>query len=304
MRSRRGFLAGAAAALGVSALEPRFSLAAAAERPEIQTGLGGPVGLQLWSLREHLPKDLPGTLAKVRGMGFRSVEGAGLWGHSVADLKDALDKAGLSCTSAHMGMERLEGDLAGAFAEARSLGATDVVCPWIPHDKDFTRDHALRAAEAFNRFGTAAREAGLTFAYHCHGYEFVPATGGALAPADATTLFDVLAEAADASLVAFQIDTFHAYHGGADPAGLIRRHGARVRSLHLKDEKRGFPVKAGSSGAPPEADVPVGTGQIDFPAVLGAAVKAGVKRYYVEDESADPLGHIPKSVAYLEGLKL
>ena len=303
MRSRRGFLAGAAAALGVSALRPRYSLAAEAERAEIKTALSGPVGLQLWSLRVSLPKDLPGTLHKVRAMGFREVEGAGLWGHTAAQLRAALDTAGLRCTSAHMGMERLSADLSGALAEAKALGASDVVCPWIPHGKIFTRDDALRAAEAFNGFGKAAHEEGLRFGYHCHGYEFVPATEGTLAAAGGE-LFDVLMGAADASLVELQIDTFHAYHAGADPARLIEKHGARVRSLHLKDEKKGFPIEAGSAGAPPEADVPVGTGQIDFPAVLRAAAKAGVSRYYVEDESNDPLSHIPESVAYLEGLKL
>jgi sugar phosphate isomerase/epimerase len=296
MRSRRGFLAGAAA-LTVSALRPRLSLADAGVRPEIKTALNGPVGLQLWSLREYLPKDLPGTLAKVRAMGFREVEGGGqLWGATAAGFRADLDKAGLRCGSVHVGMERLRDDLSGAIGEAKVVGASVLVCPWIPHDKALTRDDALKAAEAFNRFGKAVREAGLRFGYHCHGYEFVPATEG--------TLFDTLAGAADSALVQFQIDTFHAYHAGADPAALIEKHRGRVTSLHLKDEKKGFPVEQGSAGAPPEADVPVGTGQVDFRAVLRAAVKAGVSAYYVEDESTDPLGHIPQSVAYLEGLKL
>jgi sugar phosphate isomerase/epimerase len=154
----------------------------------------------------------------------------------------------------------------------------------------------LKAAEAFNRFGKAARDEGLRFSYHCHGYEFVPATEG--------TLFDALAAAADPALVAWQIDVFHAYHGGADPVRLIQKHKGRVTSLHLKDEKKGFAVEAGSPGAPAEADVPVGSGQIDYPAVLRAAVEAGTSLYYVEDESTDPLGHIPQTVAYLERLEL
>jgi sugar phosphate isomerase/epimerase len=294
MQSRRDFLARMTAGLGAAALRP--SVGWTADKVEIRTALKGAVGLQLWSLREYLPKDLPGTLAKVRAMGFREVEGAGLWGHSAAALRSAMDKAGLRCPSAHMGMERLRDDLSGALAEAKALGASHVVCPWIPHDKTFTRDDALKAAEAFNGIGKAARAAGLSFGYHCHGYEFVPSTEG--------TLFDTLAGAADASLVEFQIDTFHAHHGGGDPAGLIEKHKGRVRSLHLKDQRKGFPVQAGKGTAPPEADVPVGTGQVDFPAVLRAAVKAGVSFYFVEDESPDPLAHIPQSVAYLEGFKL
>jgi sugar phosphate isomerase/epimerase len=194
-----------------------------------------------------------------------------------------------------MGMERLSGDLAGALAEAKALGASRVVCPWIDHEKGFARADALKTAEAFDRFGKSAQDAGLHFGYHCHGYEFVPSTEG--------TLFDTLAGATDPVLVEFQIDVFHAYLGGADPTRLIEKYKGRVTTLHVKDLKKGFPVRAGTDGGPAEADVPVGTGQIDYPAVLRAAVKAGVATYYVEDESADPLGHIPKSVAYLESFK-
>jgi sugar phosphate isomerase/epimerase len=269
---------------------------AAADRTPIKTALNGPVGLQLWSLREHLPKDLPGTLAKVRAMGFTEVEGAGLWGHTLQAMRGALDAAGLRCQSAHMGFERLRDDAAGAFAEAKGLGASWVVCPWIPHDKAFTKDDASRAAEAFNRFGKAAREAGLGFAYHCHGYEFVPDGAG--------TLWDTLVAGTDPAVVAFQIDVFHALNGGGDPVAVIGKLGGRVPSLHVKDMVKGRAIKPGSPGAEPEADVPVGTGQVDWPTVFKAAKKAGTSLYYVEDESPDPLGHIPKTVAYLEGLKL
>lgn len=294
MRSRRDFLLAVAAGSGVAALRPAWAWAA--DRSEIKSPLNGPIGLQLWSLREYLPQDLPGTLAKIKAFGFREVEGAGLWKHTAAELRAALDAAGLHCGSAHIGFERLRDDAAGAFAEAKALGASAVVCPWIPHGQSFTRDDALKSAEAFNRFGKAAQAAGLRFGYHCHGYEFVPASEG--------TLFDTLAGKTDPALVTFQVDVFHAYRGGADPVHLIEQHKGRVTSLHLKDMKKGVPVEAGSPGATPDADVPVGTGQIDFPAVLRAAKKAGTSMYYLEDESTDPLGHIPQSLAYLEALEL
>ncbi len=293
MPSRRAFLTTVVAGLGATGLRPAWAVAAEAE---IKTALNGTVGLQLWSLREYLPKDLPGTLAKVRSMGFREVEGAGLWRHTVSELRAALDAAGLRSRSVHMDFERLRDNPSDALAEAKGLGATGIVCPWIPHGKGFTRDDALKAAEAFNRVGKAARDEGLSFAYHCHGYEFVPSPEG--------TLFDTLAGAADPTTVAFQIDVFHAYNGGVDPAQLIEKHKGRVTSLHLKDLQKGEKVVAGSAGAEADVDVPVGTGQIDYPAVLRAAVKAGTSMYFVEDESKDPLGHIPQSVAYLEGFKV
>ncbi len=293
MPSRRDFLAVVGAALGTSIAR---STAASGRVPDIASPLKGPVGLQLWSLRQYLPSDLAGTLAKVRALGFRDVEGAGLWKHTAAELRAALDAAGLRCRSAHMDFERLRDQGAAAFAEARALGATWVVCPWIDHDGPFTREAALSAAESFNAIGKAAAAASMRFAYHCHGYEFVPSTEG--------TLFDTLAGATDQTTVAFQMDVFHAYYGGADPAALITKYGPRVTSLHLKDLKKGVPVVAGSAIAPPEVDVPVGSGQIDMPGVLRAAKDAGVGLYYIEDESNDPLGHIPQSVTYLERVRL
>ncbi len=296
MSSRREFLSTLTAGLTVATLKPAWSLAA--DAPEIKSGLSGPIGLQLYSLREYGPKDLPGTLAKVRGMGFRDVEAAGLWKRPLPEFRAALDAAGLKCTSAHIGMERLRDDAAGAIAEAKGLGAAGIVCAWIPHKGDtFTRADAQSGADVFNKFGKAAQDAGLTFGYHCHGYEFVPSPEG--------TLFDTFAGLADPKLVSFQIDVFHAFNGGADPVALIEKHKSRVKSLHVKDRKKGVPIKAGSAGAEdPEMDVPVGTGGIDYPAVLRAAKKAGVAYYYIEDESKDPLDHIPQSVAFLSSVKL
>jgi len=292
MWSRREFLSTVGAGLAL----PAGTRAWLAPQEEIKTGLNGPVGLQMWSLREYLPKDLPGSLAKVRAMGFREVEGAGLWKRPVAELKAALDTAGLRCQSAHMGFERLRDDAPGAFAEAKALGATWVVCPWITHDKEFTRDDALKAADTFNKVGSAADGAGLRFAYHCHGYEMLPSPEG--------TRFDTLAQNTDPKRVLFQVDVFHALHGGGNPVDLINRYASRVKSLHLKDLKKGVAITKGTATATADVDVPLGTGQVDWPAVLRAAVKAGASLYYVEDESADPWGHIPQSLQYLKSVKL
>ena len=292
MWSRRQFLSTVAAGLAAP-VGARPWLNA---QDEIKTVLNGPVGVQMWSFREYLPEDLPGTLAKVRAMGFREVEGAGLWKRTVGELRSALDAAGLRCQSAHMGFERLRDDSAGAFAEATALGASWVVCPWISHDKQFTRDDALKSAELFNKVATAAEAAGLRFAYHCHGYEMLPSPEG--------TRFDTLARNTDPKRVMFQVDVFHTLHGGADPVALINRYAPRVKSLHLKDLKKGVAITKGTGTATPDVDVPLGTGQVDWRAVLGAATKAGASLYYVEDESADPWGHIPQSLQYLKSLKL
>ena len=287
MPTRREFLA------TLSACAAAAPLWAQQGAREIRSPFPGPIGLQLWSLRNEMRRDVPGTLATVRAMGFREVEGAGLWGQTASALKGALDAAGLRCQSAHMGYERLRDDLPGALAEVRAVGATWAVCPWIA--EKVTREDTLRAADVFNRAARAARDQGLRFAYHVHGYEFVPASEG--------TLFDTLAKATDPQLVEFQMDVFHAYFGGADPVRLIEQHASRVTSLHLKDLKKGVPVVTGTAVGTPDIDVPVGTGQLDMPAILNAAVQAGTLFYYVEDESAQPLTNIPISVSYLEAFQ-
>ncbi len=292
MLSRRQFLttvsasALAAAAAPACTSSPSGTPAAAATK----NGFKGVVGVQLWSLRDYLPKDLVGGLKQLQAMGVREVEGAGLWGRSVNDLRKAMDDAGLRCQFAHMDYERLRDDSRSAFAEAKAMGATWVVCPWLK--ETVNREDILKAADVFNVAAKAAHDAGLRFAYHCHGYEFIPATEG--------TLFDTLAQQTDASLVEFQIDVFHAFYGGADPVKLITQHGARVSSLHLKDLKKGVVVTPGKSVGTADIDVPVGTGQLDMSGILAAASAAGTQLYYVEDESADPLGHIPQSLAYLK----
>lgn len=289
MPSRREFLITAAAAVALPSSPLARGVQQRAAGPVLN---GGTLGLQLWSLREYLPRDLSGTIQKVRDLGFRDVEAAGLWKHTVAEQRAALDAAGLRCQSAHMSFERLRDDRRGAIAEVKALGASWIACPWIPHKGDvFTREDALSSAEAFNRFASAAGDEGLHFAYHCHGYEFVPSAEG--------TLFDTLAGATDPARVMFQIDVFHALLGGADPARLIEQYAGRVASLHLKDLKKGFPIKAGTATAPAEADVPIGTGQVDVPAVLNAATNGGTKLYFIEDESTDPWQHIPLSTKYL-----
>jgi sugar phosphate isomerase/epimerase len=289
MYNRREFLNTIAAAAGAYAVSPGWAA------QELH-GLNAPVGVQLWSFREYLPKDLQGTLKKVRALGFTQVEGAGTWKHTAAEMRAALDAAGLRCQSAHLEFERLQDNIDAAFAEAKAVGAIWVICPWIPHeDNKFTREDALKAAEAFNNFGKAAAGQGLHFGYHCHGYDFVPSTEG--------TLFDTIAANTDPQGVAFQIDVFHAFDGGADPAKLIERYKARVVSLHLKDLKKGVEVKVGTATAPADHDVPVGSGQVDMPAVLRAAKQAGVKMYYIEDESPDPWGHIPQSIEYLKSVR-
>ncbi len=258
-----------------------------------QGDFDGPLGLQLYSIRHAMEDDVPGTLAWVRNAGFQEVELAGTYGLPPERFKQELDNAGLTATSMHTGYQRFRDSLEVVLDEAELFGVDYVGIAWIPHDGDFTVEQARRTAADFNEWGRAASNQGLTFFYHDHGYEFKPAEDG-------TVPFDVLLEETDTDDVKYQMDVFWTFHPGADPAALLRAHPGRWVSLHVKDIKEGTPTGDFSGGSPPETKVPVGTGQIDWPEVLKAADEVGVARYYIEDESPDPMGNIPQSTRYLE----
>jgi sugar phosphate isomerase/epimerase len=253
-----------------------------------------PFGVQLYSLRALLEKDVPGTLAQVRAMGFREVESAGFYGLSPRDFAGALRKAGLSCRSGHHPFERLRDDPAGVMKDAKAAGSSFVVCPWIPHEGRFTREACLDAAQVFTKAGRAAKAEGRRFAYHPHGYEFEPAKEG--------TLFDTLAAETPEDLVAFQVDVVWALAGGADPAALIARLGRRAVSTHLKDLARGIEFTPPTSSLPVTGNAVLGTGVLDFPRILEASKKAGVEVHYLEDEGPEAASHLPLSLKYVRGL--
>ncbi|MBV9878871.1 MAG: TIM barrel protein [Gemmatirosa sp.] len=258
----------------------------------------GPLGVQLYSVRGATATDVPGTLARVHALGFDEVETAGTYGMTPAAFRAMLDRAGLRATSMHVGYERFRDSLPAAIADAKTLGARYLGTAWIPHPGGpMTVEQAHAVAADFTRWGRAARDAGLTFFYHIHGYEFV-------AGPDGTRPIDVLMRETDPDAVHFELDVFWAARPGADPAALLRQYPKRWALMHLKDMRKGTAtdVQTGSANAD-SSEVPVGRGQIDYRAVLRAAREVGVARYYLEDETSAPFTTMPQSTRWLEGVK-
>jgi sugar phosphate isomerase/epimerase len=110
-------------------------------------------------------------------------------------------------------------------------------------------------------------------------------------------------EKTDPKLVCFQMDVFWVVFPGQDPVKLLKKYGSRFQLMHLKDLKIG--VKTGSLDPTTDLhnDVALGTGQVDWPKVLKAAKKAGVKYYFIEDESPLVEEQIPVTMKYLESVK-
>ena len=259
----------------------------------------GTAGLQLYSLRDSFKTDVPGSLDKVKALGFTEVETAGHYGLGAEKFVALLKERGLTPVSGHFQYEPLTKALDAQIAEAKALGVKFAVCPWIPHEiGSFGEADVRRAASDFNRWGEAFKKAGITFAYHPHGYEFRPVAEGG-----AETFFDILARETKPEFVAFEMDVFWVKHPGQDPAKLLEKHPDRWALMHLKDIRKGARTGVYTGKAPLTDDVPLGTGQVDWPSTLRAAAKVGVKHYFIEDESPAVLEQIPVSLKYLDGLK-
>ena len=253
-------------------------------------------GLQLYSFRNQFKVDLPGTLLKVKQMGFREVEVAGTYDLSPAAFRQELDKNSLKAVSMGASFEDLESNVPKIVNQAKALGVRYVTCAWIPHTADlFTTGDADRAIDVFNTAGRLLAENKLIFCYHTHGFEFQKMPDG-------TTYFNYLAQNLDPKLVNFEMDVFWVKSPGEDPVKLLQQYPKRFLLAHLKDRKPGTPNTL-TGRADVESNVVLGEGDVGIAAFMQVAKKAGVKHFFIEDESSRSLEQVPKSLAFLRSLK-
>lgn len=253
------------------------------------------IGAQLYSFRNQIPQDIPGTLQQIRAMGIREIEGGGSYGLPMADYKAMLDKMGFDMVSIGADFDQLQKDLPAVIREAKAFGARYVVCFWIPHKgDDFTIEDARKAVEVFNAAGKTLKENGLSLCYHPHGYEFRPYENG--------TLFDFLAAGLNPAWVNFEMDVFWIKHPGQDPVALLKKYPGRFLLMHLKDRAKGTPGNDGGH-ADVETNVVLGTGDVGIEAIMKQARMSGVKHFFIEDESSRSMDQVPKSIAFLKSLK-
>ncbi len=251
----------------------------------------GRVGLQLYSLREQFKKDVPGTLDQVRAFGITNVELAGTYGLTAEKFREQLDARRLKAISGHFSYEQCRDDIEGVAREAKLLGLEYAGCAWIPHKDPFDEKTCREAAAVFNRAGEALAKHGIKFFYHTHGYEFLPHGDG--------TLFDLLMTETNPKYVGIEMDVFWIVHPGQDPVKFLEKYGDRVDLMHVKDMKRGTP-RGFTGQSDVTNNVVLGEGIIDWKSVFRAAQKAGVKWYFIEDESPSSVTQIPQSLRYLK----
>lgn len=252
-------------------------------------------GVVSYTFRNQFSNDFEGTLDLILGMGITNIEFSSLFGKTAQEVRQLLDERGMVCTTLGVGYDALLNNLDQVIDDAKTLGAKNVRLGSLPRrDGIFDKELVESAAENFNRIGEALDRQGLHFSYHNHAFEFVPYNN--------TTLYHYLIEQTDPRFVSFELDTYWVMQAGHDPVKLLETYPERFRLLHLKDLKKGV-VGHFEAPASRDNDVVVGTGQVDWPAVLKAAQKTKIEYYYIEDETDNVIERVPLSRAYIISLK-
>ncbi|MDB5148540.1 MAG: iolE 3 [Mucilaginibacter sp.] len=257
---------------------------------------GKKVGLQLYSLRDQLPKDVKGVISKVAAAGYAGIEtfgytkSGGFWGLDAKTFSTLLKSNGLTTASGHYGMEQYftkgnTDDLKTYIDAAHNTGQTYIVCPHLGEEYRKTPDDLKKVAARLNTIGQLFKSEGLKLAYHNHDFEFIPVGG--------STLYDVILKETDPQLVKLEMDIYWVVRAGHDPATLLNQHPGRYVMVHIKDmDKQNHKL-----------NTEIGSGIIDFKKMIPATKKAGVTNYILEQENyidIDPYISITKSAAYIK----
>lgn len=255
------------------------------------------IGLQLWTVRNQIAEDMPGTLKAVADAGYEQVE-----------LMNVLESGDIIKTARGLGLKARS-----AFINWESVGASSnenaprfdkiveaaveheleyLVFGYIGRDARDTADKLRKIADATNEAAEKTKAAGMKLSYHNHSFEFEPIDGK-------TTGFDIFMERFDDKLVNFEFDVFWAAIGGWDPVQTMEKLGSRLGQIHLKDLKKGQGVVFDEGKVPEDAFQEVGDGIIDMKKVVEVAAKYNVTQFHVEqDQSPDPIASIGQSIQY------
>ena len=271
------------------------SSAAVAQDAGTSANFPGTIGLQLYSLRGIFTQSPEKGLQQTKDFGFRIVETAGTYNLPPEKYKAMLAAHGLTPISGHFPYDRWKNEPEKVIAEAKVLGLQYAGCAWITHKAPFSEAAARDAIAVFNRAGEIGAKEGIRVFYHAHGFEFQPH--------GSETLLDLLIKETNPKFVSFQMDVLWVVFPGHDPVAWLKKYPGRWALLHLKDLRKG--VKTGELTGKTDVanDVPLGTGQMNWPAILAAARESGVKYYFIEDESPSVVEQIPQTLRYLQSLR-
>jgi sugar phosphate isomerase/epimerase len=241
-----------------------------------------PLALQLYSVRDLVPKDYAGTLKEIGALGYKEVESAGYFNHSAAEVNAAMNNAGLKLVGAHHPSDDLHRNLDQILNFSHELGLTYIICSSPGHknpnpaDKgSFRLDDWRWNAEQFNMFGEKVSAAGMKFGYHNHILEFKETDG--------VIPYVELLRLTDPSKVTMELDCGWVTVGGGNPIEYLRNYPTRITMLHVKDFKRSA-TPPSNTNRPAVAEL--GQGTIDYAPIFEEAAKAGhIKHCFAEQEA-------------------
>ena len=267
--------------------------------PEMAFGKSQKTGLQLYTLRESVAKDVPGVFSQISKAGYSELEMFGLsaenkfFGHSVKKIAELLKQNNLTSPSGHYMPEKFlfnngNGDVVKNLCEvANTLGNKYVIIPWMSEEKRNSIDKYKAMARRLNEAGEICKKANLQLAYHNHDFEFADFNG--------EHGYDILLKNTDRSLVKMEMDLYWVVRAGYDPVALFRSNPGRFHLWHVKDMNKNDKTQ----------NTEVGNGSLDFKTIFAAAKLAGVKHYIVEQENnyvPDFYGSIAASNKYVKKL--
>jgi sugar phosphate isomerase/epimerase len=246
-------------------------------------------GIQLYTLREDMPKDPQGVLKQLASFGFKQIESYDgpqgiFWDMGHKGFKKYLDDLDMKIVSAHADINK---DFELKASQAAEIGMSYLVCPYI--GPQTSMDAWKRVTERFNECGEICKKNGIRFAYHNHAYTFKAFSG--MIP------HDFLMENTDPDLVDHQMDIYWVVTGGADPIDYLKKYSGRFKLCHVKDRLKDAPAEEN------EASCNLGTGKIDFSKVLKVAKDNGMEYFIVEQERYDNSTPIESARADAEYMK-
>jgi sugar phosphate isomerase/epimerase len=251
---------------------------------------GKNIGLQLYSLRDSIWKDIPGTIKKVADMGYKSVETAGyrsgkIYGMEPAAFKALCEENGLVFLSAHTGMALPDSaNMARVMAwwdtcidAHAAAGVKYIVQPFMGREAYDTLPVLKGYCDYFNAIGEKCNAKGIRFGYHNHDKEFSTQLEG-------NTIYDFMLKNTDPAKVMFQLDLYWCVVGGKNPVDYFNNYPGRFESWHIKDK-----AEVGASG------------MMDFASIWAGMATSGMKYGIVEVEeyNFDQFTSCQKSLEFL-----
>ncbi|MDE2821410.1 MAG: sugar phosphate isomerase/epimerase [Chloroflexota bacterium] len=277
---------------------------------------------QLYTIRDFTKTraDFAESMRKISEIGYRVVQLSSVGAIGDAFIKRVCDDNGLSICNTHVGVDQLQNDIEDVIAQHELWDCRHVAIGGMPPEFRDSEAGFRSFAVLANGIGERLAEAGLSFSYHNHSFEFVKF-------GDRSGL-DIFFAETDPRYVSAELDTYWIQHGGADPIVWIDRLAGRMPVIHLKDmvmlpvphppapsptgregERKVPPSSWGRDlgwGPPQQAMAEVGEGNMNFPGILAACRRAGVEFYAVEQDicQRDPFESLAISYRNLRAMGL